>query len=84
MPPYASGTFNGATAALTPVAASQVTPFTGDGSLTAFATNEPAYACLNGATIAVYWDGLLSSQLVAVALTPTNCMNQDFFLPSSA
>jgi hypothetical protein len=83
-PPYASGTFNGTTVQLTPVAASQVTPFTGDGSLTAFSTNEPAYACLNGATIAVYWDGLLSSQLVAVAVTPTNCMSQDFLLPSSA
>jgi hypothetical protein len=82
--PYASGTFNGAPVLLTPVAADQVTPFTGDGSLTAFSTNEPAYACLNGATIAVYWDGLLSSQLVAVAVTPTNCMTQDFLLPSSS
>ncbi len=84
LPPYASGTFDGATVQLTPVAASQVTPFTGDGSLTSFSTNEPVYACLNGATIAVYWDGLLSSQLVAVAVTPTNCMSQDFLLPSSA
>ncbi len=84
VPPFASGTFNGATVQLTPVAANQVTPFTGDGSLTAFSTNEPAYACLNGATIAVYWNGLLSSQLVAVAVTPTNCMSQDFLLPSSA
>jgi hypothetical protein len=79
-----SGTFNGATVQLTPVAASQVSPALGDGSLTAFSTNEPAYACLDGATIAVDWDGLLSSQLVAVAVTPTNCMSQDFLLPSSA
>jgi hypothetical protein len=84
LPPYASGSFDGTTVSLTPVAASEVTPFTGDGSLTGFSTNEPAYACLNGATIAVYWDGLLSSQLVAVAVTPTNCMSQDFLLPSSA
>jgi hypothetical protein len=83
-PPFVSGTFNGATVQLTPVAASQVSPALGDGSLTAFSTNEPAYACLDGATIAVDWDGLLSSQLVAVAVTPTNCMSQDFLLPSSA
>jgi hypothetical protein len=47
-----------------------------------FSIYEPAFVCLNGATIAVYWDGLLSSQLVA--LTPTNCVSQDFLLPSSA
>ena len=83
-PPTASGTFDGSTVQLTPVAASQVTPALGDGSLTAFSTNEPAYACLDGATIAVDWDGLLSDQLVAVAVTPTNCISQDFLLPSSA
>jgi hypothetical protein len=83
-PPTSSGTFDGSTVQLTPVAASQVTPALGDGSLTAFSTNEPAYACLDGATIAVDWDGLLSDQLVAVAVTPTNCIDQDFLLPSSA
>ena len=54
---------------LTPVAASRGdAPPSATGSLTAFSTNEPAYACLDGATIAVDWDGLLSSQLVAVAV----------------
>jgi hypothetical protein len=58
-----------------------VTSLVGDGTLSGFSTGEPAYFCLNGAALTVSWNGL-SGRLMAVATTPTDCIDQDFLLPS--
>jgi hypothetical protein len=49
------------------------------GTLTDFQTNEPAYSCLNGAALNVYLN--VNGKDVAEAVTPTNCIAQDFQLP---
>ena len=49
-----------------------------DGQVTDFQSNEPAYSCLNGATLNVFTN--LKGRPVAVATTPTDCITQDFQL----
>lgn len=66
--------------ALTPVDSSQVLPLLADGQVFDFQTNEPAYSCLNGATLNVFTN--LKGNAVAKAATPTNCITQDFLLPA--
>ena len=76
---FITGVYNGATVELTPVAASGVLGLLAAGTLTDFQTNVAAYACLNGSTMNVY-DNVNGKQ-VAEAITPTNCIAQDFQLP---
>jgi hypothetical protein len=55
------------------------------GTLTNFATNEPAYACLVGGPPLQYFLSADASEYVAVASTtasPPDCMNQDFTFPT--
>ena len=78
--PFITAQRSGNTITLTPVDASQVVRLTADGQVTDFQTNEPAYACLNGTTLNVFAN--LKGQPVAVAATPTDCITQDFVLPS--
>jgi spore germination protein YaaH len=77
--PFIDAQRTGKTITLTPVDASQVMRLVGDGQVTNFQTNEPAYSCLNGTTLNVFTN--LKGQPVAVAATPTNCITQDFLLP---
>ena len=77
--PFINAQRTGKTVTLTPVDASQVVRLAIDGQVTDFQTNEPAYSCLNGATLNVFTN--LKGQPVAVAATPTNCITQDFLLP---
>jgi spore germination protein YaaH len=77
--PFINAQRTGKTVTLTPVDASQVVRLAIDGQVTDFQTNEPAYSCLNGATLNVFIN--LKGQPVAVAATPTNCITQDFLLP---
>jgi hypothetical protein len=77
--PFIHAQRTGNTVVLTPVDASQVLRLTMDGQVTDFQSNEPAYSCLNGATLNVFTN--LKGQPVAVAATPTNCITQDFLLP---
>jgi spore germination protein YaaH len=74
-----TGVYNGATVNLTPIAASGVLGVVPAGTLTSFETNVAAYSCLNGATLNVY-DNVNGKQ-VAEAVTPTDCVAQDFQLP---
>ncbi len=71
---------NGTTVTLTPVAASQVQNLTPAGTVTDFQSTNPAYSCLDGATLNVYWN--LLGHAAAEAATPTNCITQDFELPT--
>jgi hypothetical protein len=71
--------YNGATVARTPVAASEVLGLVPAGAVTDFQTDVTAYACLNGSSLNVY-DNVNGKQ-VAEAVTPTNCIAQDFQLP---
>ena len=77
--PFINAQRTGKTVTLTPVDASQVVRLAIDGQVTDLQTNEPAYSCLNGATLNVFTN--LKGQPVAVAATPTNCITQDFLLP---
>ncbi len=79
-PPSITAVRSGATVNLTPVAADQVTRLTTDGTVSNFQTNVPSFACLNGATLTVFLN--LTGHPVAVAATPTDCVTQDFLLPS--
>jgi hypothetical protein len=71
---------NGARVVLTPVAASQVSNLSQEGTVTDFQSTDPAFSCLDGATLNVYWN--LLGHAAAEAATPTNCVTQDFELPS--
>ncbi|HWD55363.1 MAG TPA: glycosyl hydrolase family 18 protein [Acidimicrobiales bacterium] len=77
--PFITAMRTGKTVTLTAVDASQVARLAVDGQVTNFQSNEPAYSCLNGATLNVFTN--LKGQPVAVAATPTNCVSQDFLLP---
>jgi hypothetical protein len=77
--PFINAQRTGKTVVLTPVDSSQVVRLAIDGQVTDFQSNEPAYSCLNGATLNVFTN--LKGQPVAVAATPTNCITQDFLLP---
>jgi hypothetical protein len=75
-----TGVYNdGATVNLTPIASSSVLGVLMAGTLTDFQTNVPAYSCLNGSTLNVYQN--VDGKPVAEAVTPTNCIAQDFELP---
>jgi hypothetical protein len=50
------------------------------GTLTNFQSTNPAYSCLNGASLNVVNN--VNGTHVAEAMTPTNCMTQDFQLSS--
>jgi hypothetical protein len=78
-----TGTFDGTTRELTPVAPGSVDSLFSLGTLTGFATADPTYACLaNGPPLAVYMYGALSGYDVAVATAPTDCITQDFLFAS--
>ena len=79
--PTTTAVYDGATVVLTAIPSSQVATLTSDGTVSDFESNVPSYTCLNGTTLDVY-DNLLSGQQVAKAATPTNCITQDFQLPS--
>ena len=69
----------GPTVNLTPIASSSVVAVLMAGTLTDFQTNVAAYSCLNGSTLNVYQN--VDGKPVAEAITPTNCIAQDFELP---
>jgi hypothetical protein len=75
-----TGQYNGATVTLTPIASSQVLGVWPAGTLTNFQSTNPAYSCLNGASLNVVNN--VNGTHVAEAMTPTNCMTQDFQLSS--
>jgi spore germination protein YaaH len=77
--PSITGLYNGAPVNLTPIAASGVVGVLPAGTVTDFQTNVPAYACLNGTALNVYVN--INGKGVAEAVTPTNCIAQDFQLP---
>ncbi|HEY6472565.1 MAG TPA: glycosyl hydrolase family 18 protein [Acidimicrobiales bacterium] len=78
--PFITGQRLGKSVTLTPVASNKVGQFLSNGTVTDFQTNEPAYSCLNGATLNVYDN--LEGLPYAAAVTPTNCVTQDFLVPS--
>jgi hypothetical protein len=73
-----TGVYNGATVALTPISSSGVLGLLQAGTLTDFQSNVPAYSCLNGSSLNVYNN---VNGKVAEAVTPANCIAQDFQLP---
>ena len=74
-----TGVYNGATVDLTPIASSSVLGLVPAGTLTDFQSNVAAYSCLNGAALDVYDN--VNGTPVAEAVTPTDCIAQDFDLP---
>jgi Glycosyl hydrolases family 18 len=74
-----TGVYNGATVQLTPIASSSVLGVVPAGTLTDFQSNVAAYSCLNGAALDVYDN--VGGNPVAEAVTPTDCIAQDFQLP---
>jgi spore germination protein YaaH len=77
--PYIAADYDGVLKYLAAVPSGSVTLGVSAGVVTNFETNEPAYACLDGKTLAVYYVGsILSGKYVAVAQTPTECMSEDF------
>ncbi len=77
--PFITGLFNGAPVNLTPIASNQVVGVLPAGTLTDFQSNVPSYSCLNGAALNVYIN--VNGKDVAEAVTPTDCIAQDFQLP---
>ena len=73
---FITGIYNGATVALSPISSSQVLGLVPAGTLTDFESNEAAYSCLNGASLNVYDN--VNGTTVAEAITPTDCIAQDF------
>ncbi len=76
---FITGVYNGATVALTPIASTGGLGVVPAGTLTDFQSNVPAYSCLKGAALNVYDN--VNGKAVAEAVTPTNCIAQDFQLP---
>jgi spore germination protein len=77
--PFIKAEYNGTTKFLGAWAPGSVTPGASAGTITNFDTNEPAYSCLNGKTLSVYFVGLFTSgKYVAVAASPGDCMNEEF------
>ncbi len=76
---FITGLYNGATVALTPIPASQVLGLVPAGTLSNFESDDATYSCLNGASLNVYDN--VNGKAVAEAVTPTNCIAQDFQLP---
>jgi spore germination protein YaaH len=86
-PPFITGTVNGKTVNLTPATAAAAQPALPiGGTLTNFATNEPAYACLVGGPPLTIYSSLNGSLEVVEAsttdTTPPDCMTQDFTFPT--
>jgi hypothetical protein len=74
-----TGVYDGATVDLTPIASSSVLGVVPAGTLTDFQSNVAAYSCLDGAALDVYDN--VNGTPVAEAVTPTDCIAQDFQLP---
>ena len=74
-----TGVYDGATVDLTPIASSSVLGVVPAGTLTDFQSNVAAYSCLNGVALDVYDN--VNGTPVAEAVTPTDCIAQDFDLP---
>jgi hypothetical protein len=80
--PFIRGTWGGVVRTLTPVGAGSVDAPVSFGSLTGFSTNNPAYACLDGARLTIYLYGSVTDgTYAAVATRPTDCLTQDFTFP---
>ncbi len=77
--PTITGVYDGATVALTPIASSQVLGIVPAGTLSNFQTDVAAYTCLNGTTLDVYDN--VNGKAVAEAVSPADCIAQDFGLP---
>ncbi|MGP0032335.1 MAG: glycosyl hydrolase family 18 protein [Acidimicrobiales bacterium] len=80
-PPTITGTFNGKTVDLTVAAASSVNPLLQVGTLSDFATSDPAYACLAGSPPLPVYDSLSGFDVVE-ATAPADCLTQDFVFPA--
>jgi len=78
--PTTTAVRNGVRVVLTPVAANQVSNLTPAGTVTDFESTDPSFSCLDGATLDVR--GNLLGRAAAEAVTPANCITQDFELPS--
>jgi hypothetical protein len=78
--PQTTAERSGVTVVLTPVAASQVVNLTPSGTVTNFQSTNPAYACLDGTTLNVFWNAI--GHAAAEAAVPVNCTTQDFELPN--
>jgi spore germination protein len=84
-PPFITGTANGQTQTLTAVPTAPGVIGLQLGTLTNFATNEPAYACLVGGPPLAYFLSADASEYVVEASTtasPPDCMNQVFTFPN--
>ncbi|HVB90672.1 MAG TPA: glycosyl hydrolase family 18 protein [Acidimicrobiales bacterium] len=79
--PAITATYAGAVKSLTPVGPGGVDTLNPAGSVTNFQSTNPAYACLDGKSLAVYDYGILSGKYVAVAQAPTDCLTQEFTFP---
>jgi hypothetical protein len=79
-PPVITATYKGTTEHLSAVGTNMANQLFSFGTLTGFSTTDPAYSCLNGKSFTVYEYGL-SSEYVAVASLPTDCINQEFTFP---
>jgi spore germination protein YaaH len=73
--------YNGKTVTLTPVSSGGIDTLSPSGIISDFTSTNPAFACLDGKSLAVYQYGLLSGKLVAVASTPSDCVKQQFTFP---
>jgi hypothetical protein len=83
--PFITGTANGQTQTLTAVPVAPAMIGLQLGTLTNFATNEPAYACLVGGPPLAYFLSADASEYVVEASTtasPPDCMTQDFTFPN--
>jgi spore germination protein len=79
--PSITGEYEGSVRHLSPVGSGGVDSGLALGTLTDFSSTNPAYACLDGKTLDVYLYGVLSGNRVAVATTPTDCIDQEFIFP---
>jgi glycosyl hydrolase family 18 (putative chitinase) len=80
-PPVATGTADGEQRDLTPVATTSVVGLA-IGTLTGFATSDPAYACLVGGPALDYYLASNLTEYVVVASAPTDCVSQEFTFPN--
>ena len=83
--PYITGTADGQTRTLTAAPAPPAIIGLQLGTLTNFATNEPAYACLVGGPPLAYFLSADASEYVVEAATtaaPPDCLTQAFTFPT--
>jgi spore germination protein YaaH len=76
--PTITGMWGGSLRHLSPVGPGSVDKPLTFSTLNDFSTTDPAYSCLNGIPLTVYLYGGLTGTYVAVATTPTDCINQEF------